>query len=807
MKTKLFGLFSIAAAGDIFNDVATCSSDGFEVDTDYHNGQGLGNAPSSSASDCCAQCAEFTGCTYFTLAGGQCWFKNNNGGKRSYSGAISGGVAPPPPTPAPPPAPPSSKVAELEEKYTAMKKTACSEALGSVPSIPDADEATFMAAFKNFTGANDESEVLSSASTLLSSSALKAFLSRSDSFVSGEADANLVECAVLSQATPHSLAYFGAANDATEQTVNRLLSNPVLMRDMLVAGGAKANKYGEAMTLFEKMVKASKVLTANNAVHRVSAWDDRSQEAALHRLALGTALEQAVMLKSRFGPVREGDVQEIDAVERYLDYEQAYLKGELDPAFEVLTAFELRFVANSRAYTRELAWTRETMMNFRPEHIVKSDYHWRYIQAVHTDVAYGDSDWLSEGPSYSGIPAAGAVCGGRAWFGRLTRLAHGLPTWGVQQPGHAAVTTWAPTGWATLLGGGWDVSTWEGRGGQDFYLETQVREYQSDFQKVLRGQWVAEALQQDPAAVETHGKGGLWSALMLYSKKLTIQEKGQAPARPVPSSLMDNKVEALIKKWSQQQPTPSISTDEDGTINIPAAAFSSKAKVMSVGTSADQGVQVLHNGGGVLEHYNNSIFEYEVVSQEESTYYLVANFTTYHRDQDLLFRLNSATEDQKVGLYYPFGHWKETQPLQIKLAKGKNVLRFARISSRPVVFKEFFLYATKPVIPTPDPNVVPAPTPAPTPTSEYIVLPKSKTCASQGIQIMEEHDCGIAADFFGYKYTGTRARDFYGGCFCLVTGDYSGNCNYNSNLTASEPNDDARAVCLRHEFLSSAFVV
>merc|ERR1712007_20656 len=212
---------------------------------------------------------------------------------------------------------------------------------------------------------------------------------------------------------------------------------------------------------------------------------------------------------------------------------------------------------------------------------------------------------------------------------------------------------------------------------------------------------------------------------------------------------------------------------------------------------------VLHNGGGVLEHYNNSIFEYEVTVEQASTYYLTANFTTWHVNQDLLIKVNSQAEDQKVGLFYTYGYWKETQPLEVRLEKGKNTLEFARISSRPVVLKELFLYKAAPVIPTPDPSIVPVPTPPPTPTSEYIVLGKGLSCASQGIQLMEEHDCSIAADFFGYKYTGGRARDFVPGCFCLVTGEWAGNCNYNSNMSAAEPNDDARAVCLRHEYSSA----
>merc|ERR1712137_510573 len=128
---------------------------------------------------------------------------------------------------------------------------------------------------------------------------------------------------------------------------------------------------------------------------------------------------------------------------------------------------------------------------------------------------------------------------------------------------------------------------------------------------------------------------------------------------------------------------------------------------MTVEHSADGGTQVLHNGGGVLEHYNNSVFEYEVYVNETATYFLVANFTTWHINQDLLARVNSEDSDEKVGLFYTYGRWQETQPLEVQLVKGKNVLRFARISDRPVVIREFFLYKTEPLIPTQDPSILP----------------------------------------------------------------------------------------------------
>ena len=148
-------------------------------------------------------------------------------------------------------------------------------------------------------------------------------------------------------------------------------------------------------------------------------WDSRDQTAVLKRMALGTALEHAVPIVGRWNG-------QIDAVARYLAFEQAYKAGELDPAFEVLTTFEQRRVTAAQAPDADLAWMRETMSNYRPDHVVWGDYHWRYSESVHTEVSYGDPTWPDGHPSYRDIAAAGGVCGPRAWFGRFCILDLGL---------------------------------------------------------------------------------------------------------------------------------------------------------------------------------------------------------------------------------------------------------------------------------------------------------------------------------------------------------------------------------------------
>jgi hypothetical protein len=82
----------------------------------------------------------------------------------------------------------------------------------------------------------------------------------------------------------------------------------------------------------------------------------------------------------------------VDPVKRYLHFEKAYLDGELDPGFKNLTAWEYRNVVNGDEPDAMLAWGREMLRNYRPDHIATADYRWRYVAAVKTEVKYGSGD-------------------------------------------------------------------------------------------------------------------------------------------------------------------------------------------------------------------------------------------------------------------------------------------------------------------------------------------------------------------------------------------------------------------------------
>ena len=421
----------------------------------------------------------------------------------------------------------------------------------------------------------------------------------------------------------------------------------------------------------------------------------------------------------------------IDPVQRYLHYERAYLAGDLDPAFEVLTAFECRYVTNSPAFDGELAWLRQTLGNTRPDIVGgfgtnnDTEQKWRYAMATRTDVRYGHSTWLSAEHNYSQIPAAGGECGPRAQFGRFARRAFGLPVWGMRQPGHACWTVWTPAGgWMVEQGATWSHGWWSDWGGPDFLLETQCREDRTAFQHVLRGQWAATA-RGEPLVDKTwtprtpgkgYGTGGVWGALMLYLKKLTVNTTSPMP-RIVGAPTVPTKVGRLVARWPTQEPTPNV-TINNGTIHIPAAAANVSGKNGSVYTvimkSFDHGQQLCsrcvharYNAGAVRTGDGASAvpansplgcdFEFAFKIAEQRTAFIEVNLSTWHVNQSLQLSVSTDTNGsvQDVGLAVPYtaGNWSCTAPVKIKLHTGTNRLRFTRGNSTcSVSIKELFLY-------------------------------------------------------------------------------------------------------------------
>ena len=115
-------------------------------------------------------------------------------------------------------------------------------------------------------------------------------------------------------------------------------------------------------------------------------------------------------------------------------------------------------VVNGDEPDETLAWGREMLRNYRPDHIYNSNFGWRYVSIVGSDVKYGSENVKHDRPElqkYQNILMNGGVCGRRAFFGRFILRAFGVPTIARPSRGHGALAHWTPEGWVVNLGGGW----------------------------------------------------------------------------------------------------------------------------------------------------------------------------------------------------------------------------------------------------------------------------------------------------------------------------------------------------------------
>ena len=102
-------------------------------------------------------------------------------------------------------------------------------------------------------------------------------------------------------------------------------------------------------------------------------------------------------------------------------------------------------VVNGDEPDETLAWGREMLRNFRPDHVLNTNEGWRYVSLVSTDVKYGSGNVKYDRPElqkYQNILMNGGVCGRRAFIGRFILRAFGIPTVARPSRGHGALAHW-----------------------------------------------------------------------------------------------------------------------------------------------------------------------------------------------------------------------------------------------------------------------------------------------------------------------------------------------------------------------------
>lgn len=525
-------------------------------------------------------------------------------------------------------------------------------------------------------------------------------------------DHDFVTLLALVHGTADKLAAWCDQGEGHAQQLVQVLQAPDTLRLWWAAGGPNSGNYGPAAAIAARLSSSAK------------------DDPILQRLANAVALELC-------GPLEKNPVYNhpIDPVMRYQHYEQAYLQGELDPAFDSFSIWELRMVVNSDAPESELTWGRDSLKNYRPDIVLSSDPQWRYTFVVRTDVAYQDPTYWKDHPTYAQILSGGGKCGPRAWYGRFITKAFGIPTWGVQQPGHAAMARWTSSpekGWMTCLGAGFEYSFWNDRCGLDFYLETQARKESCNgmddgiaaknmggntdhdmafWQLVLRLEGMARIMGENDNSVR--GKmlpdpQQLWYALSLMQRqrivtnapksdhnKETKRQSGQSNC----VTDVHNQIAALLSDHHQTPSTSRVMVqDDDGTIIIPATSCSKP-------TESTKDVLFMKSflGGGQLFIGHNCEVEYTLdhdilsasightrtrrrktckaantSSLTATTYQMSLYMTTVHRGENPMMLTVTTNNDTvflvAVPVPYTEGMWLETEPVVFDLggADGKD---------------------------------------------------------------------------------------------------------------------------------------
>jgi hypothetical protein len=451
----------------------------------------------------------------------------------------------------------TTSAAAETEPYTGMRDTLRTEITAKLPKIDDAQRKAIADA-KDSKARVELVRKMTEVNKLLDSGAL---------------DAKLVKHFILNDATPSALAAFAAKGATQKQWIDGLLANDELMMEIAMADGAspvQANKNSAGTPNY------GKVMENLAAIQKASA---KSKEGVLRRLALAVSLE--------FSASENAESEEpLKALNRYEHYEKAFLGGELDPNFDRLSVWELRFVVSATESNETLAWGREMLRNFRPDHITTDDEGGRYVNVVGTDVRYGSIDVGKDRPEQSGMQNIfmnGGICGRRAFFARYICRAFGVPATARPSNGHGASARWTPQGWVVVLGPGWrhGWTTTRYRNDLDFLATTQARARGTEFLKVKRAYWISDVMGEKPCYAEFDAKvtPEFWNGVALATQRRIIEESKAVTLDAVGAELGEANARSVAQKTAATAISPDdskITVGADGTITIPAAAHTRK---------------------------------------------------------------------------------------------------------------------------------------------------------------------------------------------------------------------------------------
>ena len=482
-------------------------------------------------------------------------------------------------------------------------------------------------------------------------------------------DADLATYSIIKEATPEGLAAYAQQGTKQRQLIEQMWNNKSLIVKIATADGAKNGQYGRAMEIYTAILRLSEHAKTGN----------------LNRLAIAISLEHAVPIKQRNAIAKTDAPTHVDPIQRYLHYEKAFLTGELDPAFKHLSTWDYRMVVNGHEPDEILAWGRQMLRNYRPDHVTMQDYRWRYVALVRSDIRYGSQDNKYDKPElqfFQNILMNGGICGRRAFIGRFILRAFGIPTTARPQRGHAALAHWTPKGWVICLGAGWGNGWTKGRYDRDldFLANTQARAFPKDFMQVKRAQWIGDLLGEPQVfGLHSHRKQpDFWYAISLYTQKNIIQTANTKTLQAVGEDIGEaniTKEKIEITKVNISEKDRAISINSKGVITIPATATSkptrSNGKIIFM-DSVLGGKQLHFSRNGKSQN-----FAYTFNAPKAGKYKITAHVVTPSWKQQLQVLTNGSQEPENIELPHTVGLWKDTSPVEITLKAGSNILEFS----------------------------------------------------------------------------------------------------------------------------------
>jgi hypothetical protein len=218
------------------------------------------------------------------------------------------------------------------------------------------------------------------------------------------------------------------------------------------------------------------------------------------------------------------------------------------------------------------------------------------------------------------------------------------------------------------------------------------------FEQALRAQWIGTALGETWTGGFHDAASGFWNGVSLYKQRELVeaaQAKALAAVGEDIGEANESKEKDIIEEVTLTDEDKLIVVGTDGAITVPATActFStnSPGKILFMES----------NLGGKQMHYNRNgaqlEFEYTFDAPKAGKYEITARVVTVSPDQVLLVSVNGASAQAEMLLPFTVGMWGSSEPVQIDLAEGKNVLKLSRGGDniRGVSIRDFILSPVK----------------------------------------------------------------------------------------------------------------